>query len=97
MPLKLCPTRPGSGIDKDRPDYTVYTGEWNIGRIYETAAVPTVEDFAGPVTHHAILPLPRFLYPRCGVPSRGEFPGEWKSAFAGRNFEPNLKWGRHNE
>jgi hypothetical protein len=28
-----------------------------------------------PVTHHAILPLPRFLYRRCGVPSRGEFPG----------------------
>jgi hypothetical protein len=75
MPLKLCPTRPGSGIDKDRPDYTVYTGEWEVGRIYETAAIPTVEDFAGPVTHHAILPLPRFLYPRCGVPSRGEFPG----------------------
>lgn len=55
--------------------YTVCTGEWEVGRIYETAAVPTVEDFAGPVTHHAILPLPRFLYPRCGVPSRGEFPG----------------------
>jgi hypothetical protein len=83
----LRPTGLGSGIDKDRPDYTVYTGEWNIGRIYETAAVPTV-------THHAILPLPRFLYPRCGVPSRGEFPGisvRWQE------FGPNLKWGRHNE
>ena len=35
-PLKLRPTGLGSGIDKDRPDYTVYTGEWEVGRIYET-------------------------------------------------------------
>jgi hypothetical protein len=27
MALKLRPTGLGSGIDKDRPDYTVYTGE----------------------------------------------------------------------
>ena len=36
MPLKLRPTRLGSGIDKDRSDYTVYTGEWEVGRIYQT-------------------------------------------------------------
>ena len=30
----------GSGIDKDRPDYTVVTGEWAIGRIYETRGGP---------------------------------------------------------
>jgi hypothetical protein len=36
MPLKLRPTGLGSGIDKDRPDYTVCTGEWEVGRIYET-------------------------------------------------------------
>jgi len=34
--LKLRPTGLGSGIDKDRPDYTVYCGSWNVGRIYET-------------------------------------------------------------
>ena len=28
MPLKLRPTGLGSGIDKDRPDYTVYSGGW---------------------------------------------------------------------
>ena len=32
----------GSGIDKDRPDYTVYCGRWDVGRIYQTVAVPTV-------------------------------------------------------
>lgn len=40
MPLKLRPTGLGSGIDKDRPDYTVFTGEWEIGRIYKTRGGP---------------------------------------------------------
>jgi hypothetical protein len=42
MPLKLRPTGLGSRIDKDRPDYTVYTGEWEVGRITKRAAVPRV-------------------------------------------------------
>ena len=40
MPLKLRPTGLGSGIDKDRPDYAVYCGEWDVGRIYETRGGP---------------------------------------------------------
>ena len=40
MPLKLRPTGLGSGIDKHRPDYTVVTGEWEVGRIYETRGGP---------------------------------------------------------
>ncbi len=36
MPLKLRPTGLGSGIDKDRPDYAVCVGEWEVGRIYQT-------------------------------------------------------------
>jgi hypothetical protein len=40
MPLKLRPSGLGSGIDKDRPDYTVFTGEWEIGRIYQTRGGP---------------------------------------------------------
>ena len=30
----------GSGIDKDRLDYTVYCGEWEVGRIYDTRSGP---------------------------------------------------------
>jgi hypothetical protein len=49
MPLKLRPSGLGSGIDKDRPDYTVFTGEWEIGRIYQAGvAVPTVCAGSGP-------------------------------------------------
>ena len=40
MPLELRPTGLGSGIDKDRPDYTVYCGECSVGRIYETRGRP---------------------------------------------------------
>ena len=40
MPLKLRPTGLGSGIDKDRPDYTVYCVEWGVGRIYQTRGGP---------------------------------------------------------
>ena len=42
MALKLRPTGLGSGIDKDRPDYTVYSGEWDVGRIYQTRGGPEV-------------------------------------------------------
>jgi hypothetical protein len=40
MALKLRPTSLGSGIDKDRPDYTVYSGKWYVDRIYQTRGVP---------------------------------------------------------
>ena len=38
--LILRPTGLGSGIDKDRPDYTVYCGGWAVGRIYERRGGP---------------------------------------------------------
>ena len=40
LALKLRPTGLGSGIDKDRPDYTVYCGGWDVGRIYQTRGGP---------------------------------------------------------
>ena len=36
----MRPSGLGSGIDKDRPDYTVYCGGWDVGRIYETRSAP---------------------------------------------------------
>ena len=40
MTLKLRPTGLGSGIDKDRADYSVFCGGWDVGRIYETRGGP---------------------------------------------------------
>ena len=57
MALKLRPSGLGSGINKDRPDYGVDSGEWCVGRIYQTRGGPdslrwfwslTVN---GPMTH----------------------------------------------
>jgi hypothetical protein len=40
MPLTMRPTGLGAGIDKDRPDYTIYCGGWEVGRIYQTRGGP---------------------------------------------------------
>ena len=50
MPLTMRPSGLGSGIDKDRPDYTILTGEWEIGRIYQTRGGPdNLRWFNGPM------------------------------------------------
>jgi hypothetical protein len=40
MALKLRPTGLGSGAGQDDPDFVVYSGEWQIGRIYERRGFP---------------------------------------------------------
>ena len=40
MPLKMRPTGLGSGTYKDNVDYSVFSGEWLIGRIYERNGFP---------------------------------------------------------
>jgi hypothetical protein len=40
MSFQLRPTGLGAMIDKDRPDYTIYSGDWAVGRIYETRGGP---------------------------------------------------------
>ena len=40
MALTMRPAGLSSGIDQDREDYTVFCGEWNIGRIYEVRGCP---------------------------------------------------------
>ena len=36
----IRPTDLSSGIDKDRPDYIVCSGQWDIGRIYQARGGP---------------------------------------------------------
>jgi hypothetical protein len=40
MPLTMRPTGLSSPIDNDRRDFTVYCGEWAMGRIYEQRGEP---------------------------------------------------------
>ena len=47
MPLKLRPTGLGHGVYKDSIDYGVFSGDWNIGRIYERRGFPDAVRFFG--------------------------------------------------
>ena len=38
--LTMRPTGLGAGIDKDRPDYAIFSGGWAVGRIYQTRGGP---------------------------------------------------------
>jgi hypothetical protein len=38
----MRPSGLGSGIDKDRPDYTVFNGEWRSAASTRPVAVPTI-------------------------------------------------------
>jgi hypothetical protein len=40
MALEVRPTNPNSGIDKPCVDFTFYSGEWRIGRIYKVHDAP---------------------------------------------------------
>jgi hypothetical protein len=40
MPLTMRPTGLASPVDKDRQDFTIYCGEWAVGRIYEQHGEP---------------------------------------------------------
>jgi hypothetical protein len=51
MALTMRPAGLSSGIDQDRADYTVFCGEWNIGRIYDEGIAPQ----AVRVVHRGIL------------------------------------------
>jgi hypothetical protein len=46
MSLTMRPTDLSSSVDRDRLDYTVFSGEWAIGRIYEDrGALPPLRWF----------------------------------------------------
>jgi hypothetical protein len=79
MPLTTRPAGLGSGIDKDRPDYTVLTGEWEVGRIFQTRGGPErlrwfwSMTFNGPLTRSdrvATLEELERAFRRAGTPGR---------------------------
>ena len=74
MPLTMRLTGLGSGIDKDRPDYGVYSGEWEIGRIYQTRGGPgSLRWFWSTNAHvrsRALLAAPLLLRSDCGALGR---------------------------
>ena len=41
MALKMRPTGLGHGVYQDVPDYSIFCGEWCVGRMYETRTGPS--------------------------------------------------------
>jgi hypothetical protein len=108
VPLKLCPTGLGSGIDKDRPDYTVYCGDWAIGRIYETRGGPenlrwfwslTVNPPMARSNKAATLEEPRRSFSGAGPPGRrGRSWKRWgkPTVFGATLSGPRImRWDQH--
>jgi hypothetical protein len=50
MTLTMRPTGLGHGVYKDSIDYSVFSGDWLIGRIYERKGFPELSGFSGRCT-----------------------------------------------
>ena len=59
MPLTIRSTGLTSPVDKDRPDFTIYSGDWAMGRIYEQRGgpAPCHRPSLGPTDYWAAGPL----------------------------------------
>jgi hypothetical protein len=80
MPLKLRPSGLSSG---DRPDYTVFTGEWEVGRIYPTRGGPDSLRWFWSVTVNG--PMTRSDRVATLEEAKAQFQKSWMRGRRGRN------------
>jgi hypothetical protein len=64
MPLKLRPPGLGSGIDKNRQDYTVYGGGWPLAASAKPAAALNISKAGQPPEGDERMPKPTSINPR---------------------------------
>jgi hypothetical protein len=80
MPLELRSTGLASSIDKDRKDYTLFSGAWAMGRIYEEPGSP--QRLRWYWSLHGILGKPLELRTDGRAPTleaaKAEFQASWK-------------------
>jgi hypothetical protein len=87
MALTMRPAGLSSGIDHDRADYTVFCGEWNIGRPHmKSEAAPNIYVGFGRCTSRAsrrtyaqITALPRLKWQRPSLRRAGGNGGRGRS------------------
>jgi hypothetical protein len=84
MRLELRSTGLGSPIDKDRRDYAVFSGGWEMGRIYEIRGLPTALSWFWSL--HGILGKPLDMRIDGGAPTleaaKADFEASWKQWLA---------------
>jgi hypothetical protein len=80
MPLELRSTCLASPIDKDRKDYTVFSGAWAMGRMYEEPGSP--QHLRWYWSLHSIFGKPLELRTDGRAPTleaaKAEFQASWK-------------------
>jgi hypothetical protein len=79
MPLTMRPTALASPVDKDRQDFTVYSGEWAMGRIYEERGPEHMHWFW---SLHGVLGKPPHVHMNDHAPTlevaKAQFESAWK-------------------
>ena len=90
MPLTMRPTGLQSPVDKDCADYTIFSGEWAMGRIYEQRGGPKALRWFWTV--HGVFGRPADMYTNGHAPTLDE---------AKRQFETTwrrwLAWAKMRE
>jgi len=90
MGLTLRPTGLGSPGDKDRGDYTVFSGEFAVGRIYEVRGAPADLQWFWAIT--GIFGTPADMRMDGHAPTR-----ESAEAQLGENWRTWLAWAKLTE
>jgi hypothetical protein len=88
MALTMRPASLSSEIDKDRADYTVFCGEWNIGRIYEVRGGPEYHGGFGRCTSRASRSLRTDNRVATLEAAKAEFKASWLSAASTGEKDP---------
>jgi hypothetical protein len=87
----MRPTGLGHGVYKDSVDYSVFSGEWEIGRIYERKGFPDDVRFFWSL-HGVVLTRPP------GIPTDGHAPTlEAAKAEFGASWKRWLEWAKLGE
>jgi hypothetical protein len=90
MPLTMRPTGLASPIDKDRQDYTIFSGEWAMGRIYEKNGAPAATRWYWLL--YGAFSKPDNLHPDGRAPTLNEAKAQLEAAWRQR-----LEWARLRE
>jgi hypothetical protein len=91
MALTMRPAGLGHGVYKDSIDYSVFSGEWLIGRIYERHGFPDKVRFFWSL-HGIVLTRPPDIHTDGYAPSLEVAKAKFK-----RNWILWLKWSEQTE
>ena len=98
MPLTMRPTGLRSPADQDRADYTIYSGEWAMGRIYEQRGGP--EHMRWFWSLYGVVGKPPKVHTNDHAPTldeaKAQFEAAWRRWLAWANLHEGPGQGRRS-